>query len=120
MIFDSQNLMQVHVAYSFHELFIFFWLTLVVIFKRNTDVITYSKGKNKCWDKKQRDTLSPVSDINVEKANESVYIAKSRQRYHKTLNNILLHVSNHALKCMYMVNYGTMKKTVSIIVPSRG
>ena len=29
------------------------------------------------------------------KVNKSVYIAKSRQRYHKTLNNILLHVPNH-------------------------
>ena len=43
------------------------------------------------------------------KVNKSVYIAKSRQRYHKTLNNILLHVSNHALKDMYMLNYGTKK-----------
>ena len=28
----------------------------------------------------------------------SVYIAKSRQPYCKTLNKILLHVPNHALK----------------------
>ena len=41
------------------------------------------------------------------KANKSVYIAKSRQRYHKTFNNILLHVSNHTLEDMYMLNYGT-------------
>ena len=41
------------------------------------------------------------------KVNKSVYIAKSRQRYHKPLNSILLHVSNHTLKYMYMFNYGT-------------
>ena len=41
------------------------------------------------------------------KVNKSVYIAKSRQRYHKPRNNILLHVSNHTLKDMYMLNYGT-------------
>ena len=34
----------------------------------------------------------------VFKVNKSVYIAKSRQRYYLTLNEILLHVSNHALK----------------------
>ena len=27
-------------------------------------------------------------------------------------------MSNHALKDMYMLNYGTFKKTVSVIVPS--
>ena len=43
------------------------------------------------------------------KVNKSVYIAKSRQRYHKPLNNILLHVSNHTLKDMYMFNYGTKR-----------
>ena len=30
--------------------------------------------------------------------NKSVYVAKSRQRYYKALNNILLHVPNHVLK----------------------
>ena len=45
-----------------------------------------------------------------------VYIAKSRQRYYKTLNNIMLHVPNHALKDMYMLNYGIIKiRTVRII-----
>ena len=44
------------------------------------------------------------------KVNQSVYIAKSRQWYEKTLNNVLLHVSNHALKDMYMLNYKTLKK----------
>ena len=47
------------------------------------------------------------------KVNKSVYIAKSRQRYYKTLNNILLHVPNHALKDVYMLNYGTIKNTNS-------
>ena len=41
------------------------------------------------------------------KVNKSAYIAKSRQHYHLTLSNILLHVSNHFLKDMYMLNYGT-------------
>ena len=43
------------------------------------------------------------------KVNKSVYIAKSRQRYHETLDNIVLHVPNHALKDVYMLNYGTIK-----------
>ena len=47
------------------------------------------------------------------KVNKSVYIAKSRQWYYKTLNNILLHVPNHALKDVYMLNYGTIKNTNS-------
>ena len=41
--------------------------------------------------------------------NKSVYIAKSRQPYYQTLNSILLHVPNHALKDVYMLNYGTIK-----------
>ena len=41
--------------------------------------------------------------------NKSVYVAKSRQGYHKTLNNILLYMPNHVLKDMYMLNYGTIK-----------
>ena len=52
------------------------------------------------------------------KVNKSVYIAKSRQRYHKTPNNILLHMSNHALKEMYMPDYRSKRKTVFIIVSS--
>ena len=47
------------------------------------------------------------------KVNKSVYIAKSRQCYYKTLNNILLHVPNHALKDVYKLNYGIMKNTNS-------
>ena len=38
------------------------------------------------------------------KVNMSVYIAKSRQRFDVTLNNFLLHVPNHALKGLYMLN----------------
>ena len=53
------------------------------------------------------------------KLNKSVYIVKSRQRYHLKLNDILLHVSNRALKDMYILNYGTFLKIASIIVPSR-
>ena len=37
--------------------------------------------------------------------NKSAYIAKSRQRYHKTFDIILLHVSNQVLKmctCLIM------------------
>ena len=43
--------------------------------------------------------------------NKSINIAKSRQRYYKTLNNILLNVPNHALKDVYMLNYGIKKNT---------
>ena len=35
-------------------------------------------------------------------------------RHHKTLNNILLHVPNHALKDVYMLNYGTIKNRNSL------
>ena len=61
-------------------------------------------------------TLKTKTDFKV---NKSVYIAKSRQRYHLTLPDILLHVSNHALNDIYILNYGTFFKKVSIIVPSR-
>ena len=47
------------------------------------------------------------------KVNKSVYIAKSRQRYYKTFKNILLLVPNHALKDVYMLNYGIIKNTNS-------
>ena len=42
------------------------------------------------------------------KINKSVYIAKLGQRYDKTLDNFLLHVPNHALKDMCMLNYGIL------------
>ena len=47
------------------------------------------------------------------KVNKSIYIAKSRQQYFKTLTNILLHVPNHALKDVYMLNYRIIKNTNS-------
>ena len=47
------------------------------------------------------------------KVNKSVYIAKSRQQYYKTLSNILLLVPNHALKDVCMLNYGIIKNTNS-------
>ena len=53
------------------------------------------------------------------KKNKPVDIGESRQRYHKKLSNMLLHVPNHALKDMYILNYGTFQKIVFIIVPSR-
>ena len=53
-----------------------------------------------------------LGEFNI-KVNKSVYIAKSRQRYYKTLHNILLHVPNHALKYVYMLNYGTTRSTNS-------
>ena len=46
--------------------------------------------------------------------NKSVYIAKLRQRYHKIVKNILLQLSNHDLKDVYMLNYGPMKNTNSL------
>ena len=49
---------------------------------------------------------SYLSDFLI-KVNKSVYIVKSRQRYHLKLNDILLHVINHALKDMYILNYRT-------------
>ena len=49
---------------------------------------------------------SYLSDFLI-KANKSVYIVKSRQRYHLNLYDILLHVINHALKDMYILNYRT-------------
>ena len=42
------------------------------------------------------------------KVHKSVYIAKSRKRNHKTLNKILLHGTNHALKDMCMLIYETI------------
>ena len=47
------------------------------------------------------------------KVNKSAYIAKSRKRYHKTLNNILLLVPNLALKDVGLLNYGIIKNTNS-------
>ena len=44
------------------------------------------------------------------KVSKSLYIAKSRQRYYKTFNNMLLHVPNHALKDVSMLYYGTIQK----------
>ena len=43
------------------------------------------------------------------KLSKSVYMAKSRQRYHKTLANILLHLPNHVLKDLQMFNHGIIK-----------
>ena len=51
-----------------------------------------------------------VTFFTTVRVNKSVYIAKTRQWYYKTHKNILLHMSNHALKYMYMLNYGTIKK----------
>ena len=54
------------------------------------------------------------------KLKRSVYIVKSRQRYDKTLNSFLLHMSNHALKDIYMIrlNYGTINNTNSLYYSS--
>ena len=55
-----------------------------------------------------------IADVSgLVKVNKSIYIAKSRQQYYKTLNNILLNVPNHALKDLYMLNYGIIKNTNS-------
>ena len=55
--------------------------------------------------KKQRPWIFICFSPNYKvKVNKSIYIAKLRQRYYKTLKNILLHLSNHALKDMYMLN----------------
>ena len=49
--------------------------------------------------------------------NESAYTGKSKQRHKKTLSNFLLHVANHALKDLYMLNHANIIRIVSIIVP---
>ena len=51
--------------------------------------------------------------VSILKVNKSVYVAKSRQRYYRTLNNILLHVPNHALKAVFVLNYKIIKNTNS-------
>ena len=43
------------------------------------------------------------------KLSKSVYIAKSRQRYHKSLDKILLHAPNQVLKNLQMFNHGIIK-----------
>ena len=57
------------------------------------------------------------------KVNKSLYIAKSRQRHDRTLNNFLLHLPNHAFEDLYVLNNGTNKRinkqTFRIIVRSR-
>ena len=45
-------------------------------------------------------------------------IAKSGQRYDKTLNKFLLHVSDHASKDMYMLNYGIISNMNSLYYSS--
>ena len=47
------------------------------------------------------------------KVSKSVYIAKSRQRFHITLTIFLLHVPNHALKKLYILNHGIKYNTNS-------
>ena len=53
------------------------------------------------------------------KVNKTAYTAKSRHQYYLTHNDFLLHVPNHALKDIYILNYRTFLKIVTIIVPSR-
>ena len=56
------------------------------------------------------DTLINKVLVETIKVNKSVYIAKSRQRCYKTLDNIL---PNHALKDVSMLNYRIIKTTNS-------
>ena len=69
----------------------------------------------KYWVVKRKAVVSELSQnlFLYIKVNKSLYIAKSRQRYYKTLNNILLHAPNHALKDLFMLNYGIIKITNS-------
>ena len=72
-----QNLCHVHVTYSFHQLLIFFWLTLAErslmsswishYIREIRQVNTYSKG-NKWWNKTKGHTFSPVLDVDVEES----------------------------------------------------
>ena len=48
------------------------------------------------------------------KSRNASHIAKSRQQYNKALNNFLMHVSDHAKKDMYTLNYGAICITVSL------
>ena len=45
-------------------------------------------------------------------------MTKSGQHYDKALNNSLLHVSNHALKDMYVPNYGIINNMKSLYYSS--
>ena len=45
-------------------------------------------------------------------------MAKSGQWYDKTINSSLLHVLNHALKDMYMLNYGIINNMNSLYYSS--
>ena len=55
--------------------------------------------------KKQRPWIYICFSPNYKvKVNKSIHRAKLRQWYYKTLKNILLHLSYHALKDMYMLN----------------
>ena len=55
-----------------------------------------------------------ISEQLTIKGNKSAYIAKSGQRYDKTLNNFLLHVQNHALKDMYILDCGIINSMNSL------
>ena len=48
------------------------------------------------------------------KSRNASHIAKSRQQYNEALNNFLMHVSDHAKKDMYTLNYGAICITVSL------
>ena len=54
----------------------------------------------------------------IVKVNKSVYMAKSGQQYNKTPNDFSLHVSNHALKYMYKLSYGTINNTNILLYSS--
>ena len=90
MFIIGQNLKHVHVTYSFHEILIFFWLTLVKCFvlkfdfsvhQRNTILILLQKNNNKKNNKKPNDeiktnrySLSPVSDVVAEFVYQQILI----------------------------------------------
>ena len=73
--------------------------------RKRYDNTRLTKFKNKINNLKFRLTFC---EINL---NKSAYIAKQGQRYGKTLNNLSLHVLNHVLKEMYILNYETINNT---------
>ena len=76
--------------------------------RKRYDNTRLTKSKNKINNLKLRLTFCAIN------LNKSAYITKQGQRYGKTLNNLSLHVLNHVLKEMFMLNYETINNTNSL------
>ena len=93
----------------------FFW-SYFLAFERNMERYSVSfrivseYGKKRIRKTPNTNTFHAVTAVEKHcfvalKVKKSVYIAKSGKWYDKALNNFLLHVSNHTLNDMYMLNY---------------